>query len=184
MSSSTQPAPAIADFSRVFLIEGIVLAVLGVAAIALPQFASLTIAIFLGWLFLIGGGIGLCRPQSWRAACRAIWWSLISAIVTIVAGVLLIGWPVSGAFSLTFILTAFLIADGVMMIMFGIEHRRLMSQRWGWFIVNGALDLMLAAIIILGLPGTALWVLGLIVGIDLLFGGVSLIAVALAARKA
>jgi uncharacterized membrane protein HdeD (DUF308 family) len=181
MVKPAQSAPS--DITRIFLIEGIVLFVLGLAAILLPQFASLAIAVVLGWLFLIGGVIGLWTTVMMRGM-PGYWWSLVSALVTIAAGVLLIGWPVSGALSLTFILTAFLIADGVLMILFGIEHRRQMSQRWGWFVVNGVIDLILAAIIIAGLPGTALWVLGLIIGIDLLFGGISLISFALAARKA
>lgn len=168
---------------EVILIEGIILLVLGLAAILLPQIASFTIAIVLGWLFLVGGGISFVTTIMTRNA-PGFWWSFISAIVTIAAGLLLIGWPVSGVLSLTFILTAFLIADGLLMILFGIEHRRLMSQRWTWFVVNGVIDLVLAAIIIAGLPGTALWVLGLIVGIDFVFGGASLVAVAMAARKA
>lgn len=168
--------------STTFLIEGIVLVILGLGAILLPQIASLAVALVLGWLFLIGGIIGLWTTIMARGM-PGFWWSLVSALVTVIAGFLLIGWPVSGAMSLTFILTAFLIADGVLMILFGIEHRRMMSQRWGWFIVNGVVDLILAGIIVAGLPGTAIWVLGLIVGIDLLFGGMSLIAFALAAKR-
>lgn len=180
---SPAQSSALRDFSRIFLIEGIVLVVLGLAAIILPQFASLAIAILLGWLFLIGGGIGLATTIMARRA-PGFWWSLASAIVSIAAGAFLAASPATGTVWLTLILTAFLIADGLLMILFGIEHRRLLSQRWQWFIVNGVIDLLLAAIIILGLPGTALWVLGLIVGIDLLFGGASLIAFALAARSA
>ena len=181
MVNPAQSAPR--DITRIFLIEGIVLFVLGLAAILLPQFASLAITVVLGWLFLIGGVIGLWTTIMMRGM-PGYWWSLVSGIVTVLAGLLLIGWPVSGVLSLTYILTAFLIADGLLMILFGIEHRRQMSQRWGWFVVNGVIDLVLAAIIIMGLPGTALWVLGLIIGIDLLFGGISLISFALAARSA
>jgi uncharacterized membrane protein HdeD (DUF308 family) len=179
----TGAAEILRRFSTTFLIEGIVLVILGLAAILLPQFASIAVALVLGWLFLIGGMIGLWTTIMARGM-PGFWWSLVSGIVTVLAGLLLIGWPVSGAMSLTFILTVFLIADGVLMILFGIEHRRMMSQRWGWFIVNGVIDLILAAIIIAGLPGTAVWVLGLIIGIDLLFGGMSLISFALAARAA
>ena len=92
-------------------------------------------------------------------------------------------WPIGGTISLTFVLTAFLIVDGVLMILFGFDHRRALSHRWGYFVANGVLDLLLAAIIVLALPGSALWALGLIVGIDLVFGGYSLIAMALTVRK-
>jgi uncharacterized membrane protein HdeD (DUF308 family) len=73
--------------------------------------------------------------------------------------------------------------DGLIVIVYGVEHRRQLSRRWGWLIVNGAIDLLLAAIIILALPGSVAWILGLLVGIDLLFGGSSLIAIAFAALQ-
>ncbi len=166
---------------RLFLIEGIVLIVLGSAAIIVPPLASLAVAIFLGWVFLVGGGVGLAMTIAGRKA-PGFWWGLISAIVTIIAGGVLVGWPVRGAISLTFVLTAFLVADGVLTILFAVEHRRQLSQRWGFLLVNGIIDLLLAGIIVWALPASALWALGLIVGIDLVFGGYSLVAMALAAR--
>ena len=60
----------------------------------------------------------------------------------------------------------------------------LLSERWGWVLASGILDLLLAGLIIAGLPGTALWAIGLLVGIDMLFGGACLIGMALAARNA
>lgn len=168
---------------RLFLIEGIVLLVLGAGAIIVPQIASLAMAVFLGWLFLIGGIVGLVVTIMSRGA-PGFWWSLLSSIVTIVAGAVLLGWPVAGVVSLTLVLTAFLVADGALMVLFGLAHRRQLSGSWGWFIVNGLLDWLLAILIILALPGAAEWVLGLIVGIDLIFGGASLVTMALAVRKA
>ena len=173
---------ALHEHWRFFLIEGIVLVILGSAAILVPVLASLAVAIFLGWLFLIGGIVGLMSTIAGRRA-PGFWWSLISAIVTIVAGAVLIGWPAGGTISLTFVLTAFLVADGILMIFFALEHQRQMSGNWGWLLGNGILDLVLAALIVWALPASAVWVPGLIVGIDLLFGGWSLISVALAARK-
>jgi uncharacterized membrane protein HdeD (DUF308 family) len=67
--------------------------------------------------------------------------------------------------------------------MIALEYRRAMHGRWGWLMVNGALDLILAAIIVLALPASALWAVGIIIGIDLLFGGSSLVALSLAARS-
>jgi uncharacterized membrane protein HdeD (DUF308 family) len=174
-------ASAIAAHWKALLIEGIILVILGAAAVLLPQFASIAVTALLGWIFLIGGGIGLATTFAARGM-PGFWWSLLSAIVTIVAGAALVGWPISGAISLTLVLTGFLIADGVLTILFGLGHRS--SRRWGWLVTNGVLDLLLAAVIIWGLPGSGLWVLGLIVGIDLIFGGGALIMLALAARTA
>ncbi|MGD0192796.1 MAG: HdeD family acid-resistance protein [Rhizomicrobium sp.] len=180
-NDDTAVAAALSSHWRTFVIEGAVLMVLGASAIVLPQFASLAVEIVLGWLFLIGGGIGLVSTVVARST-PGYWWALASALAGIFAGVLMIRSPVGGVISLTFILTAFLVVDGLIMIMFGIEHRRQLSRRWEWLVVNGVLDLVLAAIVVVALPGSITWVLGLIVGIDLLFGGSSLIALALATR--
>jgi uncharacterized membrane protein HdeD (DUF308 family) len=67
--------------------------------------------------------------------------------------------------------------------MYALEHRRELSERWSWLLVAGIFDIVIAGIIIAGLPGSALWAVGLLVGINLLFGGASLIGMALAARK-
>jgi uncharacterized membrane protein HdeD (DUF308 family) len=165
-----------------YLIEGIILVILGAAAILVPTLATLAIAIFLGWLFFISGVLGLVTTF-WLHRAPGFWWSLLSAILGIVVGILLISWPVSGAISLTLVLTAFFVIEGVLSILFALEHRRALSGRWGWLVLNGVIDLFLAAVIIAGLPGTAVWVLGLFVGIDLVFGGLALITMALHARE-
>ena len=164
-----------------FMVEGIVLIVLGMLAIIIPQLASLAVTILIGWLFLISGVVGLVTTF-WVKGAPGFWWSLVSALVAIGAGVVLLGWPISGTVSLTLVLIVFFIVEGVASIMYGIEHRREASSRSGWMIVSGVIDLILAAIIFSGLPGTAFWALGLLVGINMVFGGTSLIAMALGAR--
>ena len=108
---------------------------------------------------------------------------MLSAVLGIVAGVVLIGSPVSGAISLTLVLIVFFIIEGVASIMFALEHRRELSGRWGWMLASGIVDLFLAGIIFAGLPLSAAWALGLLVGINLVFGGSALIAMALHARS-
>jgi uncharacterized membrane protein HdeD (DUF308 family) len=173
---------AIHDHWTLFLIEGIVLVVLGIAAILLPVIATITFTILIGWLFLISGVVGLVTTLWMRDRVPGFWWSLLSAIIAIAAGIVLLIWPISGSLSLTLLLTAFFIVEGVASIMYAIEHRNQLSGRWGWMLLSGIVDLILAAIIIAGLPGTALWALGLLVGINLLFGGTAMIGMALAAR--
>ncbi len=165
-----------------YLIEGVLLVILGAAAIVVPGWATLTVTIFLGWLFLFSGIFGLIT-SFWLREAPGFWWSLLSAVLGIVVGALLIGWPISGAVSLTLVLIAYFVMEGIFCIMFGLEHKRLLSGRWGWLVLNGVIDLVLAGIVIYGFPGTAVWVLGLLVGIDLVFGGSALIALALAAHE-
>lgn len=164
-----------------FLIEGIVLVLLGMLAILAPQIASLAATVFFGWILLLSGVIGLISTLRARHA-PGFAWSLISALLGIAAGVILLGWPVRGMFSLTAVLIAFLLIEGVVSILFALEHRRGLSGRWGWMLASGVLDIVLGAILLAGLPGTALWALGLLIGINLLFGGWALIGMALAAR--
>jgi uncharacterized membrane protein HdeD (DUF308 family) len=165
-----------------FLAEGIVLVVLGLLAIVVPQVATLAVAIFLGWLFLISGVAGLITTFGARQA-PGFWWSLLSAILGIAAGVVLLLWPISGAVSLTLLLIVFFLIEGVLSIMYALEHKRELTGQWGWMLASGIIDLILAAIIFAGLPGTAAWALGLLVGINMLFGGSSMIAIALHARN-
>lgn len=164
-----------------FLFEGIVLVILGLAAILLPEAATFAATVFIGWLLLLSGIIGLISTIRARRA-PGFGWSLLSAVLGIGAGVLLLIWPLSGAFSLTAILIFFLIAEGVISVFYALEHRKGFSGRWGWMLASGIVDILLGLILLAGLPGTALWALGLLLGINLIFGGVALIMMALSAR--
>ena len=166
-----------------FLVEGVVLLVLGAAAIALPLLATLALTIVFGWLFLVSGVIGLVTTFMMRQA-PGFWWSLISAVLGIIVGLLLLASPLSGAISLTILLVVFFIIEGAASIMFALDHKRELSGKWGWMLVSGIIDLVLAAFIFAGLPSTAAWAIGLLVGINMVFGGSALIAMALHARSA
>jgi uncharacterized membrane protein HdeD (DUF308 family) len=167
---------------KAFLFEGILLAVLGLAAIILPPFASLAVTIFLGWMFLVSG-IGGLIVTFWARDMPGFWWSLISAALAVLAGMILIARPAQGTLTLTIVVGAYFLAEGVTTIMYALQHRRELSARWSWLLVGGLMDILIAFIIISGLPGTAEWAIGLLVGINLLFGGATLIGMALAARK-
>jgi uncharacterized membrane protein HdeD (DUF308 family) len=173
---------AVREHWKAFLIEGIVLVVLGLAAMILPPLASLAVTIFLGWMFLISGVVGLAMTF-WARGMPGFWWSLISAALAVGAGLILLAQPVQGALTLTIVVGAYFLAEGAATIMYALEHRRELSERWQWLLVAGIMDLLIAAVIITGLPGSALWAVGLLVGINLLFGGASLIGMALAARN-
>lgn len=164
-----------------FLSEGILLVVLGILALLAPVMASVAATVFFGWILFLSGLLGLISTIRARRA-PGVWWSLVSALIGMAAGVLLLGWPVLGALSLTAVLIAFLFAEGIVSIMYALEHRNALSGRWGWMLASGIIDVTLGVLLILGLPGTALWALGLILGINLIFGGWALIFMALHAR--
>jgi len=100
-----------------------------------------------------------------------------------VVGVMLLVSPLGGAFSLTILLIAFFLIEGAATIMFALDHRRELSGQWAWMLMSGIVDLALATMIFAGLPSTAAWAVGLLVGINMVFGGTALIVMALHARK-
>src|ERR1700727_1274654 len=101
----------------------------------------------------------------------------------LIAGIVLLIWALSGVLTLTLLLTVFLTVEGVVSIMYAMAHRRETTSRWQMMLLSGIVDLILAGLILAGLPGAAAWAIGLIVGINLLFGGVALTAIALQARS-
>src|SRR3954470_8466795 len=152
----TKMSAAVREHWKAFLIEGILLAVLGLAAMIVPPLASLAVAIFLGWMFLISG-IGGLIVTYWARNMPGFWWSLISAALAVGAGLILLARPVQGILTLTIVVGAYFLAEGVATIMYALEHRRELSERWSWMVFAGALDIVIAAMIITGLPGSAEW---------------------------
>jgi uncharacterized membrane protein HdeD (DUF308 family) len=173
---------ALREHWRMYLMEGIILVVLGAAAVVVPPLAGLAVTIVLGWLFLIGGVVGLAATFSSRGA-PGFGWSLLSGIIAIVAGLVLLWHPLAGLVTLTYVLIAYFIVDGIFIIGLAVAHRKELVGRWEWMLVNGIIDLIMAGIIIYGLPWSLAWALGLLVGIDLVFGGLALIRMATAARE-
>jgi uncharacterized membrane protein HdeD (DUF308 family) len=180
-SDSAQPAgsTAVGRHRTLYLIEGIILIVLGLLAVFMPP--AVGMALF-GWLFLTGGIVGLITTLiMWRMP--GFWWSLLSAISTIAVGAMVFALPELGLVTLPFLLLAFLMLEGIVTIMLALDHWRELSGRWGWMLASGIVDLSMAAVIVIGLPTTSAWAIGLIVAVNLLSGGAAMIGMALAARQ-
>lgn len=178
----TELASSLHAHWKLYLFEGIVLIILGAAAIIIPQIATLTVELFIGWLLLFSGIAGLFTTFSVRPM-PGFWWSLISALIAIAAGLVLLFWPISGMVSLTLVLIAFFIIEGISSIMFATEHRNELPGSWWVMLLSGIVDLVLAGLIFFALPSSAAWAIGLLVGINLVFGGCALCAMALQARN-
>jgi hypothetical protein len=115
------------------------LSILGLAAIIVPLIAGLFATVFLGWLFLIAGIVGLVATLSARQA-PGFGWSLLSALAAVIAGGVLLWNPLQGLVTLTYVLTAFFIVDGILIVILAIAHRRELSGKWEWMMVNGVID--------------------------------------------
>jgi uncharacterized membrane protein HdeD (DUF308 family) len=179
--------PADADTLRKhstwFIVYGTVMILLGLFAIAAPGIATLTVTLMVGWLLLLGGGFGLFAVISGGRSAPGFWWNLLTAIVYILAGLAVLTRPVAGVLTLTIILAAYLLAGGVMRIFLAVGYREQIPGAWVWVLISGLIDIVLSVIIMTGLPGTATWVLGLLVGINLLMMGLSIVMVAMAVRR-
>ena len=181
------------DHWVIFLIEGVALVLLGLLAIAVPSIVSQNVTGIIGWLFLLSGATALVVTY-WARQAPGFIWSLVSALLAVFVGVVLIenksqdlygglmGWPFTHAGPLRLILVLFFLVEGGASIMFGIEHRRQFSTRWALIFASGVVDIILASIIIFGLPGTSAWTLGLLIGVNMIFGGCALFATGVHAR--
>ena len=176
----SQMAATIHAHWKLVLAQGIVMMVLGFLAVIEPNVATFAVSIFVGWLFFIGG---IFRTLSvWRArAMPGFAWALLTALLAIVLGLILIFRPLAGVLTLTMVLIAFFILEGITAIALAVQHRQHLRS-WGWVLFSGIIDLLLAYLIWAGWPSSADWAIGLLVGINMLFFGLSLVMTALAAR--
>jgi len=165
---------------KLFLAQGILMMVLGFMAVAEPNVATVAVGIFVGWLFFVGG---IFRAVSvWHSRrMPGFPWSMLTAVLAIALGLILILRPLAGVLTLTMVLVAFFIVEGVASILGAIQHRQHLRS-WGWVLFSGIVDLLLAYLIWAGWPSSADWAIGLLVGINMLFFGLSLVMTALAAR--
>jgi uncharacterized membrane protein HdeD (DUF308 family) len=153
--------------------------VLGLMAIAAPVYATFAVQILLGWILVIGGiaqAIHAFMARGWGGFLL----ELLSALVYLAVGALLLVNPVEGALALTIVLAAFLVVEGIFKVVMAWRVRA--HPGWGWLLSSGILTLILGGLIWAEWPSSALWVIGLLVGVHLLFTGWALIMLALAAR--
>jgi len=165
---------------KLFLAIGIIMMVLGAVAIALPHAATVAIEVIIGWLLVFGGIAHLIHAVSSRAA-RGLWLRILWSILYFAVGALLLAYPLQGAVSLTLLLAALFFLGGIFKAATSVQIRQ--TPGWGWLLVSGIAAIVLGIIIWAGWPGDAGWVLGLIVGIDLIFGGFWMIMFANGLKK-
>jgi len=173
---------AVRDHWVLFLIQGLVMTILGLFAVAAPVIVTLAVDIYAGWLFLISGIVGIVTLFT-RQNVSSFLWTLIAAVLALVVGFLLIWRPAAGVLSLTLLLIGFFIAEGIVQILAAFKYRSAVGNAWTWMLFSGIVDLVLAAIILMGWPGTAAWTLGLLVGINLFMSGLALVMTSLACRS-
>lgn len=163
------------NYRSLIYFEAVLFILLGLAAIAIPQFFTIGLELLIGSLFLVGGIVQFIRLfQSWEAP--GFWGTLGSGLINILLGLMFLFYPLAGILSLTFLLIAYFLIDGLSKIYLSLQLKS--YEKWGWILFSGIISLLLAVLLITGMPGTAIWALGLLVGINMLFFGFALWALA------
>jgi uncharacterized membrane protein HdeD (DUF308 family) len=175
-------ADAVAGHWKRFLIQGLILELLGIVAFVMPLLGALAIDFLLGWLFIVGGIVRLV------ALLRAkhlpgYWWSVGAAVLAFVAGALLLVDPLKGIMSLTLLLMLLFLVEGVSAIVSSLDFRH-HTRAWGLLMFRGIVDLVLVALIWSGWPGSGEWALGMLAGVNLFLMGLAMVVMALGVRSA
>ena len=161
---------------KTVIITSIGLLLLGIAGIALPQFMSMAVAFFAGWLMIVAGGIAFYI--TWYGL-RDRWVVWLKPFVLIAVGLLILLHPIAGTAALGLMLAVYFMLDGFAGVGSAWELRP--RRGWGWLMFNGILSLALAVVFIAGWPSTSAWLIGLFIGISLFVDGLSLLMLGLVA---
>ncbi|WP_340121818.1 HdeD family acid-resistance protein [Methylobacter svalbardensis] len=161
---------------RLFLAEGIFFIILGLLAIVVPQFFTVAIVVFLGWILLFGGIVHVSRAFVFQNMPGFVWW-LFMGILQVLVGFLFITKPVAGALTLTMLMTMFFALEGIAKISVALMMRPLAN--WGLILFSGITALVFALIIWISWSESAQWLLGLFLGVNMVFLGWSLVKISL-----
>jgi uncharacterized membrane protein HdeD (DUF308 family) len=162
-----------------FLVFGIVLIVVGLLAILMPFVAGVATALLVGLMLVIGGVthiVGAFRARGWGA----LFLHVLVGIVYAIAGLLMVEQPVEALFALTILVAAALLVAGIFRVVVSLAEQ---FPGWGWVLLGGVIDVILGVLIWRQLPTSALWVIGLFVGISMMFSGSTWVAMALSLRE-
>ncbi|WP_457595525.1 HdeD family acid-resistance protein [Hydrogenimonas sp.] len=166
-------------FSNHTIVAGVIMALIGLVGVIAPQLMSLVAVNFLAWLFLFSAGVqGYAVYRSYRRSFSA--W--LKPFLSLVAALLLLFFPLEGVAAVGILLASYLLIDAFSSFSFGWEYRP--NRGWWILMLNGALSLLLALILLAGWPYSSLVLVGLFVGISLFFDGVALVTIGIGAKRA
>lgn len=158
--------------SKLAIVLGVLMVLLGIAAIAEPFIATIAITVVLSWTILVVGIVRIVHALQAREK-RGFWPNLAIGILYVIAGFLLITNIFGAALSLTLALGVVIFAEGVFEVIAAFQSRR--EPNWGWVLFSGIMAIILAILILYQWPFSAIWVLGLFAGINFLLTGVWMI---------
>jgi len=163
-----------------YLIEGVLLVVAGILAVIYPVVSSASVVVLLGWLLIVSGvlqGISLIGAGQ----VPHFWLQLISVILAVLVGVLFLRDPAQELLTITLLLIIFFMIEGISKIVFSLTIRPF--PNWGGVLASGLVGILLSAVLWSSLPVTALWLIGLLIGIELISVGSAIAYLAWRVRR-
>jgi uncharacterized membrane protein HdeD (DUF308 family) len=154
-----------------YLIQGVLMVLGGVLALVYPIVSSVAVVLFLGWVLIISGvvqGISLIGAQQ----VPHFWLQLISVVLSVIVGVLFVRQPGEGFLAITLLLIVFFMVEGISKLVFALTIRPF--PKWGWVLASGVVGILLSLFLWASLPVTAIWLLGVLLGIQLICEGAAL----------
>jgi len=167
-------------YSTWYLIQGVLMVLAGIVALVYPLVSTVALVVFFGWLLILSGivqGISLIGAQN----VPNFWLQLVSVVLWIIVGVLFLRRPGEAVVTLTLLLIVFFMVEGFAKLIFALTIRPL--PNWGWVLASGIIGILLSLYLLANLTTTAVWLLGVLLGIQLIFEGVALSSLAWQVRR-
>ena len=171
---------AVKRYSLWYLIQGVLLIVAGFLAIIYPVFSSAAVIVLLGWLLIVSGllqGLSLIGARH----VPHFWLQLISVILAVLVGLLFLRDPAQGMVTITLLLIVFFMMEGISKVVFALTIRPF--PNWGWILASGLVGILLSLILWANLPVTAVWLIGFLLGINLISVGAAIAFLAWQVRQ-
>ena len=163
-----------------YLIQGLLLVAAGVLAIIYPLISAVAVVVLAGWLLVISGVLQAVSLIGTRHAPH-FWLQLVSAILAVLVGFLFLRDPGQGLVTITLLLIMFFMIEGVSKIVFALTIRPM--PQWGWVLASGIVGVVLSVLLLAFLQITAVWLIGLMLGIQLVSVGAAIASMAWQARR-
>lgn len=168
-----------------FLLLGVLLVIAGIACLAYPWFTTLGVVVFMGAVLIVSG-VATIVSAFWTGKWSAFMVQILVGLLYVVTGFVIMDWPLESTALLTLMLASLFVIGGTFRIVFALVER---YPQWGWSLLNGIVTLLLGMIIFRSFkqlpeePGQIFWIVGLLVGLELLLNGWTWIMLALALRQ-
>ena len=162
---------AVRKYSLWYLVEGMLLIVAGVLAIVFSAISSYAVVTVLGWL-LIASGLVQAISLIGAAKVPHFWLQLVSVVLAVLVGLLILRDPAQALVTISLLLIVYFMIEGISKVVFALTIRPF--PNWGWLLASGGMGIVLSLVLWANLPVTVLWLIGLLVGIELIAVGAAL----------